>query len=97
MTALPLAGFLLSGFLVGMLHFTLLRWNATLFLRRGATLATVALTLARLAATGGALFLAVLHGALPLLAAAFGVVLARPLMRRVLTGRPSNLFDGDPA
>ena len=84
MSALVLAGFLLFGFAVGVLHFALLRWNTVLFLRPGALLAACALMALRLAATGGALFLTVLHGALPLLFAAFGVVLARPLVRRVL-------------
>jgi hypothetical protein len=84
MNALVLAGFLVFGFAVGMLHFTLLRWNTALFLRRGALLEALVLTLLRFAATGGALFLAVLYGALPLLFAAFGVVLARPFARRVL-------------
>jgi hypothetical protein len=84
MSVLPLAGFLLFGFAVGVLHFALLRWNTVLFLRPGALLAACALMALRLAATGGALFLTVLHGALPLLFAAFGVVLARPLVRRVL-------------
>jgi hypothetical protein len=84
MSALPLAGFLVFGFAVGVLHFALLRWNTTLFLRRGALLAAFALMALRLVTTGGALFLAVLHGALPLLFAAFGVVLARPLVRRVM-------------
>jgi hypothetical protein len=84
MSALSLAGFLVFGFAVGVLHFALLRWNTTLFLRKGALLAAFALMALRLAATGGALFLAVRFGAQPLLFAAFGVVLARPLVRRVL-------------
>jgi hypothetical protein len=90
---------LLVGFIGGSVHFALLRWNVALYLpdRHGrpcaghprlpcshALLHAVTLQLFRLAAIALLLGVAAWQGALPLLLAALGVVLARPLMMHVM-------------
>lgn len=69
------------GFALGSLHFLGLRANAALFVR-SALVRAAALQLLRLAATGAGLVLAARHGALPLLLAALGLLLARRVVIR---------------
>lgn len=71
---------LLSGIVAGAAHFALLRWNAGLYLFRGGALRAVAVQVLRMAVTGVLLVFAAWHGALPLLTAAIGVLLARMLV-----------------
>ncbi len=83
--ALALAAYLAAGILLGALQ---LRW-LWLFTRRlagsGRPLPTIAASLGRLALVGILLTLASRQGALPLLATASGIVVARSLVvRRVL-------------
>lgn len=80
------AAFLALGFAAGTLFFALLRWNAALYTRGGAPVPAVAIQLVRLAAVAGLLALVALHGALPLLLTAMGLLIARPIVLRVLAG-----------
>lgn len=75
---------LATGFGVGLLYFRGLWLNARMFVSGDRVAAAIALGLARFGLLGGLLTLASLEGALPLLATALGVLIARPLvMRRV--------------
>ena len=80
------AAFLALGFAAGTLFFALLRWNAALYMRGGAPVLAVAIQLVRLSALAGVLALVALHGALPLLLTAAGLLIARPIVFRVLAG-----------
>jgi hypothetical protein len=78
-----------AGLAAGVAHYVLLRWNTSLYL--GATcqprlslMPAVGLQVLRLAATASLLGLAAWHGALPLLLAALGIMLARPLVLHAL-------------
>ncbi|WP_085877723.1 N-ATPase subunit AtpR [Roseisalinus antarcticus] len=77
---LPL--FLVGGVLLGLGYFAALQATAALIVGGGAPLVALGLTLARLAALGAGLLLAVQWGALALLATAAGVVLGRMAMLR---------------
>jgi F1F0 ATPase subunit 2 len=81
------AGFLLAGILAGLLHFHLLRWNTGLFLTGGARRAIAAQAL-RLAVLTGVLVIAARFGALPLLLAALGVMIARQVVVRGARATP---------
>lgn len=75
-------GCLLIGFITGALHFALLRWNTVLYVRGGALVPAIGVQGLRLAVTTAVLFAVALHGALALLMAAGGVLLARPVVLR---------------
>jgi len=77
-------GFFALGLLIGTLHFSLLRWNTALYARPGPIWLGAGLQLARMATLGGVLTLAALHGALPLLLVAIGVLVARPVVMAVM-------------
>lgn len=79
----------------GVAHFVLLRWNTLLYLGartngssachpRHSLMHAVGQQVLRLAATASLLGLAAWHGALPLLLAALGIMLARPLVLHAL-------------
>ncbi len=84
--ATTLALWLLFGLAGGTCHFAMLRWNATLYLSGTGMLRALAVQVVRMAATAGLLFFAVSHGAVALLAAAIGVLLARALILRATAG-----------
>ena len=75
-------GFLALGFAAGMVHFTLLRWNTLLYARGGALAPAIGAQALRMAVTGAVLFTIAMHGALALLLAAGGMLIARPLVLR---------------
>lgn len=81
MMALRDMGFLVLGLVTGLLHFHLLRWNTELFVSGGLARAFAAQGL-RLAMLAGVLVCAAWQGALPLLLAALGVMIARPIVLR---------------
>jgi F1F0 ATPase subunit 2 len=81
MIALWGAGFLLAGLLAGWLHFHLLHWNTQLFVNGGMARA-FAVQVLRLVALAAVLVGAAWQGALPLLLAAIGVMIARHLVMR---------------
>ena len=78
--------FLAFGFTAGALFFALLRWNTWLYMRGGSLALPIALQAVRVAAVGGLLVLTALHGALPLLLTALGLLIARPVVLRCMTG-----------
>ncbi len=78
-------GFLAVGLLAGTVHFALLRWNTALFAQPRRIWVAVPLQVARLSVLAGLLVIAALHGALPLLLTALGLLVARPVvMRRII-------------
>lgn len=80
---------LAAGFGLGLLYFRGVWWNVRLFASGGRVVTAIALGLGRFILLGGLLALAALEGALPLLAMALGVLVARPLvMRRVREAAP---------
>lgn len=76
------AGFPAIGFLAGLIHYAGLRWNMRFYIAAAHPAWAVGLQLARLAVTSGLLILIALHGALALLLAAAGLVLARLVVVR---------------
>jgi len=82
------AAYLLAGLLTGVAFFALLRWNTGLYLRAGGLGVAVAVQVLRLAAVGFVLTLAARHGALPLLLAALGLLIARPIVTRRMAPTP---------
>jgi len=72
------------GFVAGALHFVLLRWNTALYVRGGALVPAIGVQGLRLAVTAAVLFAVALHGALALLLAAGGVLLARMVVLRLV-------------
>ncbi|PIP97289.1 MAG: hypothetical protein COW75_07055 [Rhodobacterales bacterium CG18_big_fil_WC_8_21_14_2_50_71_9] len=78
--ALPLC--FLGGLLLGLVHFSALRATAALIVGGGSALLGLVLTLGRVALLGAGLCAAAQGGALALLAAAAGVLVARALMLR---------------
>lgn len=76
------ATWFLAGLVIGTFYFASLRWNAGLYTRGIATAAGV--QIARFAALGVILVFIARQGPLPLLLTALGVVLARPLVTRLL-------------
>ena len=78
-----------AGFVLGILYFRGLWWNARLFGRGGHLPVSVALMIGRFALIGGLLTLASLEGALPLLAMTLGVLIARfRVMRTIRMAAP---------
>jgi N-ATPase, AtpR subunit len=82
-SAMSITLWLLAGLAGGMAHFALLRWNTALYLT-GSVAAALGLRGVRMALTTALLVVAVRHGALPLLLAALGVLLARPMVMRAI-------------
>lgn len=89
MSALAAAGFLAFGLLAGGVHFALLRWNAALYGRRERLGWALVLHVLRLAGTAALLVVVARLGAMPLLLAAAGIVIARPIVVRHLGGASS--------
>ena len=86
MTALAVALHLVGGIALGALYFGGLWWHARQFGQGGRIGALLAGTAVRFALLGITLWAASLEGAMPLLATALGVLLARAVvMRRVRT------------
>ena len=79
---------LLLGLACGIAHFALLQRNVHLYLNAGGMMHAIAVQLLRLAVTAAVLVFAAWHGALPLLLAAFGVMLSRPLVLRMTRAAP---------
>ena len=79
---------LLAGFVGGVAHFVLLHRNTLLYVSNGDLLTAIGLQALRLAAIGLLLGFAAWHGALPLLLAALGVILARPVVLRTMQVTP---------
>lgn len=79
---------LLAGFVGGVSHFVLLHRNTLLYVNGGALLTALGLQALRLAAIGLLLGFAAWHGVLPLLLAALGVMLARPVVLRMMQVMP---------
>jgi F1F0 ATPase subunit 2 len=73
---------LVFGFLLGLLYFQCVWWNARRLASGGRLSTTLALSLGRFVLLGLCLALASLEGALPLLAMALGVLIARPMVMR---------------
>jgi F1F0 ATPase subunit 2 len=80
--AFSLAVHLLAGIGLGIAYFNAVWWNARLFALGGRASTAIALIVGRLVFLGGLLALASLEGALPLLAMALGVLVARPMVLR---------------
>jgi hypothetical protein len=78
------AVWLLAGLTGGIAHFALLRWNTRLYLGGGSVARALGAQALRLAGTTLLLGFAAWHGALPLLLATVGVMLARLLVLRVM-------------
>lgn len=80
--AASLAAHLVAGVGLGIVYFNTIRWNARLLVagRRAGT--GIALIIIRIVLLGGLLTLASLEGAMPLLALALGVLIARPMVMR---------------
>lgn len=76
------AGFFAIGVAAGMLHFILLRWNAALYLQASRIWGALAVQVLRLGVLAALLVMVVLHGALPLLLATLGLLIARPFVVR---------------
>ncbi len=72
-----LALLLVGGIAVGTLYFTSLRWNAGRFGRAGSVRTLIASMAARFVLLGAVLTAASFEGAMPLLATAAGVLVAR--------------------
>ena len=80
---LQLGAWLAVGFAVGALHFLSLHWSVCLFLA-GRAAYSLALQAVRLALLGGALVvITIWFGALPLLVASGGLLLARTVVLRL--------------
>ena len=89
MTILILALHLGGGGVIGALYFGSLWWNARLFEQAGRLRTLLASMAVRFALLGGVLLAVSLEGAMPLLATALGVLLARvAVLRRVRMGLP---------
>jgi hypothetical protein len=86
MSMLEVTIFLALGFTAGTLFFALLRWNTSLYMQGGSVALALILQAVRIAAVGGLLMLTALHGALPLLLTALGLVVARPVVLRCMAG-----------
>jgi F1F0 ATPase subunit 2 len=86
---LSLAAHLAAGIVLGILYFCSLWWNVRRFTGGGRATTIIALMIGRFALLGGLLMLASLEGALPLLMAALGVLIARSIiMHRVREAAP---------
>lgn len=76
-----------AGFALGVVYFHSLWWTIRRLDGDGRVGTVVAVMAGRLAVVGGLLALASLEGALPLLLAALGVLIARPLVMRRVQGK----------
>ncbi|MFI5015675.1 MAG: ATP synthase subunit I [Hyphomicrobiales bacterium] len=86
---LGVATHLAAGIILGILYFRSLWWSVCRLAGGGRVVTTIALTISRFVFLGGLLTLASLEGALPLLALALGVLIARStVMRRVREATP---------
>ena len=74
------------GMAAAVLHFGLLRWNTALYARPGGLVSGIGLQAARMVALAGVLYAIALHGAVPLLLATLGLLLARPFVLRLGRG-----------
>jgi F1F0 ATPase subunit 2 len=74
----------LGGLLLGYIYFAALRATANLLTAQGHPLLGIALAIGRLSLITAGLYLAVLAGAIPLLAALAGILCAKALMLRGL-------------
>ncbi|VFU10068.1 conserved membrane protein of unknown function [Methylocella tundrae] len=83
-TVISLVAYFAGGVALGLAYFAALWQSARLFASGGHTAVAVALTIGRFILLGGALALASLHGAPPLLAMALGVLIGRALVMRRL-------------
>ncbi len=89
LTALTLALHLIGGTVIGGLYFGSLWWQAQRFERAGRLRTLLASIVLRFALLAGILTAASFEGALPLLATALGVLLARfAALRRVAMATP---------
>lgn len=79
---LGLVAYFAAGVGLGVVYFNAIWWNARLFARNGFGVAAMALVVGRFVLLGGALTLASLQGAGPLLAMALGVLVVRPIVMR---------------
>ncbi|MGD0635850.1 MAG: ATP synthase subunit I [Beijerinckiaceae bacterium] len=77
-----LVAYFAAGVGLGAVYFNAIWWNARLFARSGLGVAAIALVIGRFVLLGGALVLASLQGAAPLLAMALGVLAIRPVIMR---------------
>lgn len=75
-------GFFAAGLAAGTVYFTLLRWNTMLYVGVGRLWTAAAAQIARFLALAGLFTIAALHGGLPLLLTALGVLVARPCVIR---------------
>jgi len=85
-TLSPLAGavFLAIGFIAGAVFFGLLRLNARLYAQKGPVWRPVGLSFIRLLALGAVLAVTAQSGTVALLVAAVGVMIARPVMTKMV-------------
>jgi N-ATPase, AtpR subunit len=84
-----LAAYLAAGVVLGVLHFSSLWQIVRLFAGGGRLLIVICLTVGRFVLLGGALALASLEGAMPLLLVAVGSMAGRFVVTRSLTERAS--------
>ncbi len=82
MPIMPLIPYLAAGICLGLLYFCGLWWNAHLLATPGSMRMAFAVMAGRFAMLGGALALASVRGAGPLLAVAFGILVARAMVMR---------------
>jgi F1F0 ATPase subunit 2 len=87
MTLLLDTGSFALGITAGLLHFLLLRWNTRLFITAGVVRA-IGIQALRLMVLAGVLLVAARLGAMPLLLAALGVMIARQFVVRRATAVP---------
>lgn len=78
--AASLAAHLAAGTGLGFIYFNAIRWNASLLVQGRRTGMAIALIIIRLVLLGGVLTVASREGAMPLLALAAGVFIARPMV-----------------
>lgn len=78
------AAYFVAGLIAGAIYFALLRWNVTLYASGNRTRLAVGLQMVRLALLACALAGVAVQGGEPLLVSALGVLLARPLIMRLL-------------
>jgi F1F0 ATPase subunit 2 len=86
--ALVLATYLASGLAAGIVYFRGLWWSARRFAGDGKVRTMVGLTIGRITLLCGALTLASLQGAMPLLTMALGVLIARWVVTRQVRTSP---------
>ncbi len=87
--ALVLAAYFAGGMVAGVLYFRAVWWNARLFAGRRPARLTIALLVSRFILLGGILALTSIAGAMPLIATALGVLVARSIVVRRVRGAAS--------